>query len=115
MPICLASSSSRFSLAPATSFASCNSLAVGKPDIFLFSSASYRSRLSRGDKCEMTVDGCKYSASTSLCSVCVKIAGAEMTVDSIACERRVARTFERIVDGQLRYNIRWAEFAMIQD
>lgn len=40
MPICSASSSSRLIRASAVSFACLSSFAVGKPDIFAFSSAS---------------------------------------------------------------------------
>lgn len=69
-PIFSASASSRFIRASAASFACRSSFAVGKPVILAFSSASYFIRLSRGDTCDRSVEGLRYAADTSLCSVC---------------------------------------------
>lgn len=56
-PVFSPSSSSRFNLASAICFASLNSLAVGNPEIFAFSSLSYLICLSFGDTCDKAVDG----------------------------------------------------------
>jgi hypothetical protein len=113
-PTFSASSSSRFRRPAATSRARRSSFAVGKPDIFAFSSASYAIRLSLGDMCDRAVDGLRYDEVTSLCKACPYTVESEKESQGGEGKgNRDTRTF-RALWGKTRHDVWWTKLSMVK-